>query len=488
MSETHKSDNKYIVYGFFAILAVIIFYQTSIHVMWRDELQTWLVAKESSSLFDLYRNTRYEGHPLLWHLILWASSKITDNPNSIKVINSLFSITSCYLIIRYGRFPLVTRLLLAFGYYFSFEYAIISRCYGIAVLLAVILASFSEKLIRKPLVIGIVLGLMANTSTYGILLSTSFYVFYLIVYLKDKPTLTINVTKLTVPYLLISLFSIFTLLPQKDAAYLTPNDIPYIFRALFSFDDLTFSLIPIPALNMHFWNSNIIMSSINNKIAVLAIAILLQYFIIRSFKKNYPLLICYLYCFLMILAFKSIIYNGFLRHSGTLFVFLVVLVWMNNVLADVPIHNLKHYKTGNLVFMLLVGCNLIAGGIAHYYHARYTFSGSLSTANFIRKNYSNAVLVGDQDYQMTPVAGYLNIKIYSPNNASAKSYVTWNRERLDNDNNDLFDYIDIIKKRYRNDRILLLTTGMRSDVRSKLVYSVPKTTIGDENYFVYEIQ
>jgi hypothetical protein len=35
------------------------------HEMWRNELQAWLLARDSDSLAELWRNTRYEEHPLL---------------------------------------------------------------------------------------------------------------------------------------------------------------------------------------------------------------------------------------------------------------------------------------------------------------------------------------------------------------------------------------------------------------------------------------
>ena len=35
------------------------------HEMWRDELQHWTIARLSRTPMELYRNTRYEGTPLL---------------------------------------------------------------------------------------------------------------------------------------------------------------------------------------------------------------------------------------------------------------------------------------------------------------------------------------------------------------------------------------------------------------------------------------
>jgi hypothetical protein len=40
------------------------------HELWRDEVQAWLLARDSSSAIDLLSRQRNEGHPALWQLLL----------------------------------------------------------------------------------------------------------------------------------------------------------------------------------------------------------------------------------------------------------------------------------------------------------------------------------------------------------------------------------------------------------------------------------
>ena len=54
------------------------------HELWRDETQSWLIARDSTSLLDLFRNTHYEGHPLLWHYCLYGLSRISRNPLTMQ--------------------------------------------------------------------------------------------------------------------------------------------------------------------------------------------------------------------------------------------------------------------------------------------------------------------------------------------------------------------------------------------------------------------
>lgn len=47
------------------------------HEMWRDEIQAWLLARDSTGVFDLLRHMKYEGHPALWHLLLIPITRLT---------------------------------------------------------------------------------------------------------------------------------------------------------------------------------------------------------------------------------------------------------------------------------------------------------------------------------------------------------------------------------------------------------------------------
>jgi hypothetical protein len=60
--------------------------------MWLDELQAWLIARDSSSVIDLFKNLKYEGHPGLWHICLYLISRF----NLFSDFNAAFSSNDCY--------------------------------------------------------------------------------------------------------------------------------------------------------------------------------------------------------------------------------------------------------------------------------------------------------------------------------------------------------------------------------------------------------
>ena len=74
-----KKETHYALGLAFFFLAVGA-YTTSHHEMWRDEIQAWLLARDSASVFELFAHLKYEGHPGIWHLCLMPLTRITHSP------------------------------------------------------------------------------------------------------------------------------------------------------------------------------------------------------------------------------------------------------------------------------------------------------------------------------------------------------------------------------------------------------------------------
>src|ERR1022692_2370586 len=71
------------------------------HEMWRDELQPWLIARESHSIPQLLHNMRFEGHPILWHLMLYF---ITCFTNHLFYQQALHLLIACGFIFIFNRY------------------------------------------------------------------------------------------------------------------------------------------------------------------------------------------------------------------------------------------------------------------------------------------------------------------------------------------------------------------------------------------------
>ena len=78
----------------FLVYCALVVCMIAMHGMWLDELQPWCVARDSSSLMDLYHNTRFEGHPPLWYVLLFVITRFSDNPVLMQVLHVCLLYTS----------------------------------------------------------------------------------------------------------------------------------------------------------------------------------------------------------------------------------------------------------------------------------------------------------------------------------------------------------------------------------------------------------
>jgi hypothetical protein len=84
-------QKKRIEWLVFILYIIILSYVMFHHEMWADELHSWNIAKASGSFFDLIRNTRFEGYPPVWYIILWTVSKFSHNLVYVQTVHLLYA-------------------------------------------------------------------------------------------------------------------------------------------------------------------------------------------------------------------------------------------------------------------------------------------------------------------------------------------------------------------------------------------------------------
>lgn len=115
------------------------------HEPWFDEVQAWEIARCCSLKELLFEVPHYEGHPPLWHLILYVFAK-TGIPfkATLKIVNITFASLAVSLILFKSPFPKIIRCTLPFSFFFFYQYGVVSRPYS-AMMLAVFLAAITYK-------------------------------------------------------------------------------------------------------------------------------------------------------------------------------------------------------------------------------------------------------------------------------------------------------------------------------------------------------
>jgi hypothetical protein len=147
------------------------------HEPWKDEAQAWLIARQSTGLITLLHNSRYEGSPVLWHLLLLPLTRVGWIP-LMSGLNLASATGAVFLFAAFSPFQRAARALFAFGYLPLYEWGTIARNYALGVFLLFAFAAVYPR--RRPILQGVILALAANTSAHAALVAGGVLVFLLV--------------------------------------------------------------------------------------------------------------------------------------------------------------------------------------------------------------------------------------------------------------------------------------------------------------------
>ena len=111
----------------FIVYSIVSLVGTFSHVLWRDEMQGWLVAVGSKNIFELWTNNAPSGHPIIYPLLTYISSIIYDKPLSMQLMQWSLAAICIFMFLRWAPFPKFQKFLFVFGYFPFWEYCLISR-------------------------------------------------------------------------------------------------------------------------------------------------------------------------------------------------------------------------------------------------------------------------------------------------------------------------------------------------------------------------
>jgi hypothetical protein len=144
----------------FALLTAAL---TLHHVMWFDEMQAWLLVRDSPTLAALFHNLHYEGHPSLWYLLLYPLTRISVHPAAMQLLNYVLALAVAALILTALRQRPLQATLIIFSSILFNEYCTFARSYLLAslLLLAAVRLFLADR--PRPILAAICLGLAINT-------------------------------------------------------------------------------------------------------------------------------------------------------------------------------------------------------------------------------------------------------------------------------------------------------------------------------------
>ncbi|AQG79447.1 hypothetical protein AWR27_09020 [Spirosoma montaniterrae] len=474
------------------------------HEPWRDETHSWLIAQHSSSIADLFWNKRYEGHPGGWYVLLYGLKSLSQSWVAVQVMHGLLAMGSAYLLITRSSFPWVVRVLLLFGYFFVYEYAVIARNYAVGVLLLFGLCALFPRRYERGVHIGwcLLLALLWQTNLFALLLGLGMYGLFwleLLIYRQD-------VWKTNWPYYVGGailaggslLLTYIDLLPPDDLSFpMVVHGDRSLFNALATLYSLKQALLPLPDSFHHFWNGDLLdiignktNKTIQGAIGLSLLAAMGYAIILPLFRSRLALLGWVLICLaIQIVLFSQ--YRGSLRHHGHQFLALIICLWIQPYLADLRPKPLVLKRNETLAYRLVpvvLGVHILTTVVALLADWQYPFSMARATAQYIRQSpQRDWFRAGHTYYAVENVAAHLpDFRMYYPTAKQHNGFIMW---RVNNGLPSLTIATNMTKEVGRKPALLVFSGYLSNDsaryLGLKPIISFKGSIVTDEQFWLF---
>lgn len=455
VSQTSSARLK--LWAVFLLYVIVAGFAIARHELRGDEIHSWNIAKASGSISDLISNARYEGHPPVWYLILWSISKFTHNLDYVQIAQFIIACAVVFMVLLYSPFPLLTRILIPFGYYFLFEYAILSRNYAIGVLPALCICYIIHKDFKYKLVLYYaLLFFMSNTHLVALLLAGSLHLYYLL--LKFDQNKKIN--KLF-PHVLLGILvflpALYFISPPSDSG-LTVE----ILASKFDQQHLGViaksplrTFIPVPAWWEHnFWNTQFLLALQGKNIVLRLLTLLLSvgvlglvWLVLKDSKKSLTLFIINLLLTFIVAVIFPLTTQ---RYIGFIFIGFIAAYWLR--CYERPVH--RRY---NWLVNILLGIQVVAGVFVVSKDIRLPFSNFDRVNELIKAVPPNEKIVTDY-WCVNTISAFSDSTFYCIGLDSLPVFLQWKKENNSRGPGAYFNSVKKLFERENLKRIYLIST------------------------------
>jgi len=507
MLAIHKTGRNFALFitSFFFVLGLVLVIN---HEMWCDELQAWNIARDTPTLFQLILGIKYDGHPAAWYLLLRSLTQVFATPLAMQICHIGIATASCYLLTLYAPFTRFQKLCIVFGYFMFYEYAALSRNYALCILCLFSFCCLFAQRFRHPYRVMIIIIILAQTHAYGTIFAIGCLISLTIEWcLITRVTRPLSVSAYVGAWLLGSISIIYAVIQ-----YLTPPANLGMFNSwnskqlasLLINDSATYlgaGYFPIPKLQLHFWNSHLLLNNGEMPATLLwLLGLSMCILVIWKLRQAPASLLLYLSgtAGVLILIFLKQLYAT--RHYGMLFGILIAALWIAPICTRIqlPVVLDKFSAFGRTCFVWLFTslcvAQFIGGVFAATIEMRYSFSNSKKAAQFlVDTKLENAEIIGYPDYSTGEIAAWLNRPLYYPGSRRHGTYVIWNTERRDSiheyDNSPLLE-TKFLPRDPAKERIIIVTqllpSAIRDQLELQLIANFSDAIIEFGNFYIYK--
>ena len=420
------------------------------HEMWRDELEWFLRVK--------YQPILAGGDPLyiVYNAFLYLFALIQPSEAMYQLAHLLLIFGGVAVVAFSSPFSNIEKFLITFGYYFAYEYGVISRYYGFIVLFIFLICWLMGREKPNYSIIALLLVVLADHNPSATVMAASLSL-YLVLDVYNRILLKkVSFTDKNIIWgglvlglgwgVLLIAFKLLLFKAYGSAIY--KGGMPPLITTLSAIWD---AYVPIPDLTqkVRFWWTNIIpfqvayppdyhfaLSDMTWSLALsLVLSLLLLLVVISKFRKNPLVLTVFLVNTVVYGIYTVVVLKAYTsRYLGLQFIILIYCYWffqssgepcrikvINGIVGFLSrgwigrvLNHLEKYFKPMLYFILISG--LFATCVAYYKDSKYKFSLSSTAAHYIKwaNLLSNHVLVGYPDYAAQCISAHLDKPIYYP--------------------------------------------------------------------------
>jgi hypothetical protein len=154
------------------VFAGVVVAAASHHEPWRDEVVPLSIARQAGSLAELAAPLAFEGHPILWYLVLWCAWGLVGSPWVLKAA-SLGSAIGAVFLLQRSPLPWWLAGLFTFSFFPLYQYSVVSRGYALEMLVLFACCAVVPHRRTHPLALGVGLALLANTEAFGAVMAVA---------------------------------------------------------------------------------------------------------------------------------------------------------------------------------------------------------------------------------------------------------------------------------------------------------------------------
>ncbi|HYK03568.1 MAG TPA: hypothetical protein VE974_17560 [Thermoanaerobaculia bacterium] len=426
------------------------------HEVWADEGDPWLLMRDAD-VATIFHAASNRGVPLLFEATVWPFARAGFPYVAQQLINLVYVWGAVWVLLRSRAFSVPVKVLFAFSYYPAFEFAVIPRPYGLQMLLTFAVGAAWLERQERPVRLGVLVALLANTTTLGLL--TAAVAGALLLWER-------------LPWRALAIMIAGGLL---SVAQLWPREGRQQVYTLVQLDTLWFAVASM------FFPELRIEDAIGGAVVILGI---LFYGISRNWKPVAFLGIV-LTAMLLIYIF---IWMGGLRHAGLMLVVALAAVMIADAYGP--------YRRERLLMAALAvafAWSIVPAYRCWVAETKYAFSGSREVATYIRETGldRDAVLVSHSMFWTSPLVYLPQAKIWYPARGAFGTFGRWERTDYEYAQMPLATVLERARTQLKGRRWVLvvhqeLPEALRPQYRLLYRTKEPIWRMFAEQYLIYE--